>query len=145
MGGLVQKGGGGEPSPDRSSKDIAVVRRAFDAFTARDLKALEGLTSETAVVYNPITGAVSGRTRYAGRDALLDYLADVERVWSRLELRPRTFHSPHPGEVLVVGEVRGSRGADTRDVPAAWRWTVVNGEITFVEILRTPEALAWIG
>ena len=135
----------GRPSQQSSSDDIDVVRRAFDAFAARDLRRLEELTSETAVVYNPITGVVVGRTRYVGRDALLDYLADVEQVWTRLELLPRTFRSPRPGEVLVVGHVRMSRGLETHAVPAAWRWTVAEGEITFVEILRTPEALAALG
>jgi ketosteroid isomerase-like protein len=143
--GLAQTGRDDDALPDSSAEDIATVKAAFEAFARRDLSRLEELTSATAAVYNPITGAVAGRTRYVGRDALLDYLADVERVWTRLELRPRTFQSSHPGEVLVVGHVHGSRGGDTRDVPAAWRWTVANGEITFVEILRTPEALAWIG
>jgi ketosteroid isomerase-like protein len=127
-----------------ASEDIAVVRRAYAAFAARDLSGLEELTSDAAVVYNPITGAVVGRTRYVGHDALLNYLADVERVWTQLELLPRTFSSPRPGEVLVVGRVRMCRGGEVHTVRAAWRWTVAGGEVTFVEILRTPEALAAI-
>jgi ketosteroid isomerase-like protein len=144
-GGLDHARAGGDASPDSSSEDVAVVRRAFEAFADRDLARLEALTSEAAIVYNPITGVVVGRTRYVGRDSLLNYLADVERVWSHLELLPRTFSRPRPGEVLVVGRVRMSRGGEVHTVPAAWRWTVANGEVTFVEVLRTPEALAALG
>jgi ketosteroid isomerase-like protein len=117
--------------------DIALVKCAFAAFAARDLGVLESLSSDSAVVTNPPTGSVVGRQRYEGRGALAQYLADVERVWDRLELRPETFHSPRPGEVLVKGSVIAERGDASHHMSVAWSWNIVEGKIASVRVLPT--------
>ena len=115
--------------------DIAVVKQAFAAFAARDLGCLEELSSAGLVVSNPPTGVAVGQQRYEGRDALARYLCDVERVWDRLDLRPQTFLSPRPGEVLVAGSVLAQRGGETRQIAAAWSWEIVDGELASVRVL----------
>jgi ketosteroid isomerase-like protein len=129
-----------------TDNDIAIVKRAFEAFAARDVVRMEELTSERLVVHNAVTGSVVGQRRYEGRDALARYLADVDRVWERLELRPQTFHSPRPGEVLVAGWVLAEHQGNARSVAAAWSWSLVEGVIVHVRVLPVAEAhrvLAW--
>jgi ketosteroid isomerase-like protein len=117
--------------------DTAIVKQAFAAFAARDLGALETLSSVSLVVTNPPTGSVVGQQRYEGRSALARYLSDVERVWDRLELRPETFHSPRPGEVLVKGWVIAERDGSSKQMPVAWSWSIADGEIASVRVLPT--------
>jgi ketosteroid isomerase-like protein len=117
--------------------DTAIVKQAFAAFAARDLGTLETLSSVSLVVTNPPTGSVTGQRRYEGRSALARYLSDVERVWDRLELRPETFHSPRPGEVLVKGSAITQRGGASQQLPVAWSWTIIDGEIASVRVLPT--------
>jgi ketosteroid isomerase-like protein len=117
--------------------DTAIVKQAFAAFAARDLGALETLSSVSLIVTNPPTGSVLGQQLYEGRNALAQYLSDVERVWDRLELRPETFHSPRPGEVLVKGSVITQRDGASQQTPVAWSWAVIEGEIASVRVLPT--------
>lgn len=118
-------------------EDTAIVKQAFAAFAARDLGTLETLSSVSLTVANPPTGSVIGQQLYEGRSALTQYLSDVERVWDNLELRPETFHSPRPGEVLVKGSVIAQRGGASQQMPVAWSWTIIDGEIASVRVLPT--------
>jgi ketosteroid isomerase-like protein len=118
-----------------ATDDTTIVRQAFAAFAARDLGALEALSSISLVVTNPPTGSLVGKQLYEGRSALARYLSDVERVWSRLELRPETFHSPRPGEVLVKGSVIAQRDGASRQMPVAWSWSIIEGKIATVRVL----------
>jgi ketosteroid isomerase-like protein len=120
-----------------SGEDTAIVKQAFAAFAARDLEGLERLSSAGLVVSNPPTGSAVGKRRYEGRGALARYLSDVEAVWDHLELRPQTFHSPRPGEVLVAGLVLARRGEATREIATAWSWSIVDGKIDSVRVLPT--------
>jgi ketosteroid isomerase-like protein len=120
--------------------DTAIVKRAFAAFAVRDLDALETLSSSSLVFTNSPTGSVVGQQLYEGRSALAQYLADVERVWDRLELRPETFHNPRPGEVLVKGSVIAKRGGASQRMAVAWSWTIVGGKIASVRVLPTAAA-----
>jgi ketosteroid isomerase-like protein len=117
--------------------DTAIVKQAFAAFAARDLEALEALSSVSLVVTNSPTGSVLGHELYEGSSALAQYLSDVDRVWDRLELRPETFHNPRPGEVLVKGSVIARRGGASQQMPVAWSWSIIEGEIASVRVLST--------
>ena len=117
--------------------DTTIVKQAFAAFAARDLGTLETLSSVSLVVTNPPTGSLTGQQRYEGRSALARYLSDVERVWDRLELRPETFHSPRPGEVLVKGCAITQRGGASQQMLVAWSWTIIEGQIASVRVLPT--------
>jgi ketosteroid isomerase-like protein len=121
----------------RADHDTAIVKQAFAAFAARDLEALETLSSVSSVVTHSPTGSAVGQQLYEGRSALARYLSDVERVWDRLELRPETFHSPRPGEVLVKGSVITQRGDDSQQMSVAWSWRIVEGQIASVRVLPT--------
>ena len=120
--------------------DVAIIKRVYVAFAARDQAALEALSADNAVVHNAITGSAQGQERYEGRAALATFLADVELTWTRLELRPQTFHSTRPGSVLVAGTVFVERGGHTEELSAAWSWKLVEGKVTYVRVLLTAEA-----
>jgi ketosteroid isomerase-like protein len=126
------------------SSDIDVVRAAFEAFATNDVARMRQLVGR-ASFRNAVTGIAVGRRGYGGDGALDDYLADVARVWSGLELRPRTFRSPRPGEVLVLGTVlRALHDGHTTEAPTAWRFKVTGGEITMIEVLPSAEGVAGI-
>jgi ketosteroid isomerase-like protein len=126
------------------SSDIAVVRAAFEAFAANDVARMRQLGGK-AVFRNAVTGVAVGKRGYTGDGALDDYLADVAEVWSSLDLRPRTYRSPRPGEVLVLGTVvRTLRDGHTIEAPTAWRFKLTMGKITMVEVLPSAEGLAGI-
>jgi ketosteroid isomerase-like protein len=120
--------------------DVEIVKQAFAAFAVRDLEHLEELSSVGLIVSNPPTGSAVGQRRYEGRGALARYLTDVERVWDRLDLRPQTFLSPRPGEVLVAGSVLAQRDGATQEFAAAWSWGIVDGEIASVRVLPSADA-----
>lgn len=117
--------------------DTAIVKQAFAAFAARDLEALEALSSVSSVVTHSPTGSAVGQQVYEGSSALARYLSDVERVWDRLELRPETFHSPRPGEVLVKGSVITRRGGVSQQMSVAWSWSIAEGRIASVRVLAS--------
>ena len=57
-----------------------IVRRAFDAFSRRDLTVLLTLT-DPEMEFMPATARVAGRAEpYRGHDGLRTYLADVART-----------------------------------------------------------------
>ena len=128
------------PLSSLRADDATIVKQAFAAFAARDLGTLETLSSASLVVTHSPTGSVVGEQLYEGRSALARYLSDVERVWDRLELRPETFHSPRPGEVLVKGSVITRRGDASQQISVAWSWRVVEGKIASVRVLPTGAA-----
>src|SRR4051794_1299260 len=84
-------GSNSRPPPRRSACDDAaamdgsfrasdVVKRAFEAFDERDLKALFDL-SDPEIEISSVTGIVAGREKpYHGQDALGQYLQDVENI-----------------------------------------------------------------
>ena|ERR1700677_1590322 len=120
--------------------DVAIIKRVYAAFAARDRAALEALSADDAVVHNSVTGSAQGQDRYEGRGALAKFLADVDLAWTRLELRPQTFHSTRPGSVLVAGTVLVERGGHAQELSAAWSWKVLEGKVTYVRVLPTAEA-----
>jgi hypothetical protein len=122
------------------SDDIAIVKRAYEAFRTRDLVDLEAMASDALVVHNPVTGIAVGQERYEGRSALGRYLTDVDRVWERLEVRPQTFYSPRPGEVLVAGTVLIEYEGTARLVAAAWSWSLVGDLVVYLRVLPGVEA-----
>jgi hypothetical protein len=96
------------------------------------------------VLHNAVTGSAMGQERYEGRAALARFLEDVDQTWTRIELRPQTFHSTRPGSVLVAGTVLVERGGHAEELATAWSWKVVDGMVTYVRVLPTAEAYRMI-
>ena len=73
------------------AENADIVRRAFDAFSRRDLSALLAI-SDPEIEFMPATARVAGRGEpYRGHEGLRTYLADVARVWQELRSEPAEF------------------------------------------------------
>ena len=119
------------------SDPTEIIKRAYDAFRGRDLKALEEI-SDPEIEISSVTGILSGReTPYVGIAALVSYIRDVSTIWDSIELvpegtgaddqgvgqghpeigRPEVHHSsfPSPGE----GDGSSAFGSTTGTVTPA--------------------------
>jgi ketosteroid isomerase-like protein len=105
-----------------------IVRRAFDAFSRRDLNVLLTL-ADPEIEFMPATARVAGRAEpYRGHDGLRTYLADVARVWQELRSEPEEF--VEVGDVVVcTGRVYAWGVGRVIDAPAGWVWRLRGGRL----------------
>jgi ketosteroid isomerase-like protein len=103
-----------------------IVRRAFDAFSRRDLPALLAFI-DPDIVFSPATARLAGRAEpYRGHDGMRTYMADVARVWQ--ELRPEPDEFVEVGDVVVcTGRVYAWGIGRVIDAPAGWVWRLRAG------------------
>jgi ketosteroid isomerase-like protein len=125
---------------------VELVRRAFEAFTARDVEALLAVADPDVEFLAP-TGSIAGHgTPYRGHDGLREYFEDVSRIWEELEVIPHEFREVGD-QVVALGRVYG-RGLDGLlvDSPTGWVWTVENGKIVAGRVYTNrQEALDAVG
>jgi ketosteroid isomerase-like protein len=111
-----------------------VIRRAYEAFAARDVEILRELSTPDIEI-RAVTGVLAERTEpYLGHDGIAEYVADVSKVWDELDLEPVDFHPLQSGEVLVYGRVRARRGSMRLDSANAWLWRLDGERIASVEV-----------
>jgi ketosteroid isomerase-like protein len=111
-----------------------VIRRAYEAFAARDANTLREVSRDDVEV-RTMTGVLAEREEpYRGPDGIADYLHDVTRVWDELELEPVEFHELESGGVLVLGRVRARRGSMRVDSANAWLWHLKDGLVASVSV-----------
>jgi ketosteroid isomerase-like protein len=105
-----------------------IVRRAFDAFSRRDLNVLLTL-ADPDIEFMPATARVAGRAEpYRGHEGLRTYLADVARVWQELRSEPEEF--VEVGDVVVcTGRVYAWGVGRVIDAPAGWVWRLRGGRL----------------
>jgi ketosteroid isomerase-like protein len=115
-----------------------IVERAYEAFAQRDADTLVSI-ADPAIEISSVTGVIAGRENpYTGREALSQYLADVERIWDEMELLPQEYHELDPSRVLVFGRVRARRGKSRLDVPNAWLWELKDDRVVAVHVYAEP-------
>jgi ketosteroid isomerase-like protein len=123
--------------PDGSAEEL--VRRAYKAFSERDLHALLEL-SDPRIEIHTVTGMVAGRDEpYQGHDGLKDYLNDVAELWDEIELMPSAFHELSDSRLVVFGRVRARRELAVIDAPNAWLWEVGEGRIRSARVFGDPQ------
>jgi ketosteroid isomerase-like protein len=108
---------------------IDLVRRAFFAFSERDVDALLGLVGPDVEFFPPTASIAGHETPYRGEEGLRQYLDDVARVWEVLEVVPHEYREVGD-QVVALGRVYG-RGLDGLlvDSPTGWIWTIDGGKI----------------
>lgn len=109
--------------------NVAIVRRLYEAFEARDLDGMVALTDPEMEFFPQVTASLVNRTEpYRGHDGLRRYFEDAARVWVHLEIIPHEYRDLGD-RVLVFGRVyaRGD-GGYISDSPAAWLWRI-KGEL----------------
>jgi ketosteroid isomerase-like protein len=114
-----------------SDTNVGLVRRAFEAFNARDVDALLELV-DPAIEFFPVTRMLANNGQpYRGHSGMSRYMRDVEQFWDELEAMPRTFKAA--GEcVAAYGRVHGRTAAgELLNSPADWIWQVREGVIVW--------------
>lgn len=127
------------------SANVAVVRRAFEAFTVRDVEELVAACADDVEFHLP-TARLAGKGRpYRGHEGVRAYLRDAARVWSELRLEAREFHV-RDDLVVAVGRVYAWGDGRVVDTPSAWVWQLRDLQVTRVEVFESrAEAFAFAG
>jgi ketosteroid isomerase-like protein len=122
-----------------------IVERAYEAFAQRDAETLVSI-ADPGIEISSVTGIIAGREKpYTGREALSQYLADVERIWDEIELLPQEYHELDEERLVVFGRVRARRGKARLDVPNAWIWELRGERVIAVHVYAEPASDArWL-
>ena len=109
-----------------------VVRRAFAAFSARDLDRFLELIAPEVELLPAGTAAIANDGRPYRRPRGVEmFFRDVAAVWEELEITPHAYREVGD-HVLVRGRVYGrAAGGHIVDSPAHWVWRVVDGKISW--------------
>ena len=93
-----------------SQENVEIVRRAVDAFNARDADELVSLSAEDCE-WRPFRAQLEGIV-YRGHEGVRQFLCDIDEDWDAFRIDPLEFHVR--GErVAVIGRVsaRGRGGS----------------------------------
>ena len=133
------------PPPMPESANVALVQRAYDAFTRRDVEGLVSACSPDVELHLPTAQLTRIGLPYRGHDGIRTYMRDVARVWSDLRLEPRHFHE-RDEVVVAAGRVYAWGAGRVVDAPAAWVWRIRDGLVHRLDVYEsTGEALAAAG
>jgi ketosteroid isomerase-like protein len=117
-----------------------LVRRAYRAFSERDLEALREL-ADPEIEIRTVTGMLAGRDEpYKGYEGMLEYMRDVGEMWDEIELLATEFHQISDSRLIVFGRVRARRELATIDAPNAWLWEVAEGTIRSARVFGDPQS-----
>jgi ketosteroid isomerase-like protein len=123
-----------------SGEAEALVRKAYQAFSKRDLDALREI-ADPRIEIHTVTGMIAGRSEpYRGHDGLIEYLRDVGEMWDEIELQPTNFHELSDSRLVVFGRVRARRELAVIDAPNAWLWEVGEGRIRSARVFGDPQS-----
>lgn len=111
--------------------NAVLVRRLFDAFSARDADALLDLVSTEIEFFGPTATVLNEGRCYRGHEGMRRYLHDADMLWEKLEVYPDKLREVG-NHVVALGRVR-ARAHDGLefDTPAAWVWRVEDGKVTW--------------
>jgi ketosteroid isomerase-like protein len=116
-----------------------LVRRAYQAFSQRDVEALMEI-ADPKIEIHTVTGMLAGRDEpYRGHEGLVDYLRDVSEMWDEIELTAADFHRLSDSRLVVFGRVRARRELAVIDAPNAWLWEVAEGRIRSARVFGDPQ------
>jgi ketosteroid isomerase-like protein len=108
---------------------IEIVQRLLDAFNRRDAEAILELVDPGAKLVSMIGRLVRDGEPYVGREGLLDYFADAERLWPGLRVEIGQIQAAGDA-VVVLGHVRAGTAAGAQRLPAVWTWRLRDGLVT---------------
>ena len=122
-----------------AASNADIVRRAFEAFSRRDVEALVALADEE-IEFHPATARVAGRGEpYRGHDGMRAYMADVARIWQELLTEPVELYEA--GDVVVaVGRVYAWGAGRVIDAPAGWLFRLRGGRLVYGAVFDTRRA-----
>ena len=121
-------------NPAGLTTDVAVVRRGYAAFAARDIDGLIAVAAPDCELHLDGTARNVARTGpYRGHEGVREYFADVARVWDELTLHADDIRAV-PGSVIVMGDVEGRRGDVLVRRSVLWTWKLRDGLATSIRV-----------
>jgi hypothetical protein len=111
-----------------SGRDVDSLRRGYEAFNRRDMKALLAFFDPDATWIPSSSAWGAGRT-YRGHEGVAQLFEDVERDWEEFEAHPQEFRQV--GDlILVLGRVHAIPKGGGREIraPTAWIWEMRDGK-----------------
>ncbi|MEA2179201.1 MAG: hypothetical protein QOG77_2498 [Solirubrobacteraceae bacterium] len=127
------------------SPQVALVQRAFDAFSRRDVESLVAACHPDVEFHLPTARLTRVGLPYRGHDGIRTYVRDAARVWAELRLEPREFREIDDA-VVAIGRVYAWGAGRVVDTPAAWVWRMRDGLAIRVDVYESgTEALAAAG
>jgi ketosteroid isomerase-like protein len=122
-----------------SQGNVDVVGRSFEAFNARDVGELVGLSTPDCE-WLPFRAQLEGIV-YRGHEGIRRFVSDIDDDWDGYQVDPLEFHDR--GErVAVVGQVRAVGRASSVDIDsiAGFVFELRRGRIRHVTSHSNPEA-----
>jgi ketosteroid isomerase-like protein len=114
---------------DANTDGVEIVRRLLEAFNRRDAEAILELV-DPEVRFVTMTGRLVREDEpYVGRQGLLDYFADAERLWPRLQVEIGQIQTAGDA-VVVLGYVNAETAAGALRQPVVWTWRLRDGLVT---------------
>ena len=128
-------------NPAGLTTDVAVVRRGYAAFAARDIDGLIAVAAPDCELHLDGTARTVARAGpYHGHEGVREYFADVARVWDELTLHADDIRAV-PGSVIVMGHVEGRRGDVLVRRAVLWTWKLRDGLATSIRVADMGEQL----
>ena len=122
------------------SKSEQHVRRAYKAFSERDVETLKEL-ADPKIEIHTVTGMLAGREEpYRGHEGLIEYLHDVTEMWDEIKLTAAEFHPLSESRLVVFGRVIARRELAVIDAPNAWLWEVAEDRIRSARVFGDPQS-----
>ena len=121
-----------------SSKNVEVVRSAFEAYQRRDVPDLVELLHPDVEVHPALVGGLEG-TVYRGREGYKQFVEDVDAAWS--DFRIEVHEIRDLGDtVVVLGHTWGEgREGIVVDAPGGWVLGMRDGQIHRFQSFNTWE------
>jgi ketosteroid isomerase-like protein len=113
-----------------SEENIAIVRRAYEAFSTRDVHAMAAVSDPEIEFLPPHTAGLARKGQpYRGHEGLRLYIEDIARLWLEMQAIPQEFKDV--GDTVIVDGRVYARGQDGLlvDSPMRWVWTLRDGKI----------------
>src|SRR5687768_11100444 len=121
-----------------ASRNVALVQRAYEAFTRRDVEGLVETCAEDVEFNLPTAQLTRVVLPYRGHDGLRVCVRDAARVWSELRLEPREFRER--GDLVVaIGRVYAWGAGRVVDMPAAWVWEIRDGLVARLNVYESAD------
>jgi ketosteroid isomerase-like protein len=121
-----------------SEENVEIVRRAFEAFNARDVDELVGLSAEECE-WMPLRAQLEGIV-YRGHEGVRQFVRDMDEDWEAFRIDPLEFHA-HRERVAVIGQVGalGQSGVEIDSI-AGFVLELHQGRIRRITSHSDPEA-----
>ena len=121
-------GSGRYGNPGNLASEVEVVRAIYAAFARRDASEMSRHLAADAVLHLQGTSRMAGRNApYVGHAGVLEYFADVDRIWDEIELHADDVRAI-AGSVVVFGHVHRPRRRERVVRRVVWTWLLRDGK-----------------